>query len=218
MLIAIKDYAKGNILDVGGGEFYKTFLRMNIPFERYTICEQKDIDIAKDYTKIILKKGNAEKMEFQNGSFDTVLCIQMLEHTLKPLDVINEISRVLKKGGVSIFLVPQTSLPHDIPEHYYNFTTYFLNRVIEGAGLKIIRKEMLGGLFLTLASHLFHTPLYIFNNHFYRDKNITRGVLFFLFLPLKLILLPVLFIATILLSIGDIKEAANNILVIAIKE
>lgn len=219
MFKVINENASGDILDIGGGEFYKDFLKLKIPFKTYTIAEKRKISIPDHMREqIIFREIDNEKLEFPDNSFDTVLCIHMLEHTLNPESIISEIHRVLKKEGRAIILVPQTSIPHDIPEHYYNFTQYFIRKVLEKYGFKISKLEMLGGSFFTIASHLFHLPLYIFNHPLYRDKSITRGISFYLLLPLKLLLIPILFFIAILLSVADIKEVANNILLVAEKE
>jgi SAM-dependent methyltransferase len=215
---AIKKYARGDILDVGGGRFYTYIERLDLEYKSYTIIDRENLDEIKlTDSRVRFINQDAEKLTFGNNSFDTVFCIHMLEHTLKPLDVISEIKRVLREDGVAIFLIPQTSIPHDIPYHYYNFTKYFIERALGENGFEIEDTKMLGVAFQTIASHLFHLPLYIFNHRLYRDTTINRGLLFYLTFPIKLVLLPPLFVFAYTLSIGDIKEVANNILVIARK-
>ncbi|MGB9598990.1 MAG: class I SAM-dependent methyltransferase [Myxococcota bacterium] len=216
---AIRENTKGDILDIGGGEFYRNFLKIKITFNTYTIVDKREISILEDKReRVYFKKGDVEKLDFDNDSFDTIFCIHLLEHTLNPEAVISEMYRVLKRGGKAIILIPQTSVAHDIPEHYYNFTRYYIKEVLNKNGFKIEKIIMLGGAFFTIASHLFHLPLYIFNHHLYRDKEIKRTLLYYSLLPIKILLLPILFVIAILLSIGDIKEMANNILVVGRKE
>ncbi|MCX7944757.1 MAG: hypothetical protein N2746_09655 [Deltaproteobacteria bacterium] len=38
----IKQFSRGNILDIGGGDFYKTFLKLNVSFDSYTVIDKKD--------------------------------------------------------------------------------------------------------------------------------------------------------------------------------
>jgi len=54
--------------------------------------------------------GDAHKLEFESGTFDAVFCLEALEHVADPKKVLNEIKRVLKKGGYGVFLVPSDSL------------------------------------------------------------------------------------------------------------
>ncbi len=217
-LEAVRKYSGGDILDVGGGDFYKTFLGLGCDYKSYTIADKRRISLSENSGgKIRYQYTDAGNMDFQDDSFDTVLCIHMLEHTLKPLEVISEIRRVLRKDGVAIFLLPQTSVPHDIPKHYYNFTRYFIEEALNENQMKITEINMLGGAFQTMASHIFHLPLFLFGNRDYRDKRIRRGLLFYVTLPVRVLLIPPLFILSLILSFGDIKEVANNILVVVRK-
>ncbi len=45
----------------------------------------------------IIKKENVECLSFKNSSFDTVLCLEVLEHTNDPVKAIKELARVTKK-------------------------------------------------------------------------------------------------------------------------
>jgi 2-polyprenyl-6-hydroxyphenyl methylase/3-demethylubiquinone-9 3-methyltransferase len=47
--------------------------------------------------------ATGEKLPFANGSFDSVVCADVLEHVDSPPVVIAEISRVLKNGGVFLY-------------------------------------------------------------------------------------------------------------------
>jgi ubiquinone/menaquinone biosynthesis C-methylase UbiE len=48
---------------------------------------------------VSFKIGNAEKIPFDAGSLDLVISTLSLHHWKKPIDVMNEIARVLKPGG-----------------------------------------------------------------------------------------------------------------------
>jgi len=47
-----------------------------------------------------------DKLPFEDNSFDVVSLMAVLEHLEKPLDILREIHRVLKNGGVLIGTVP----------------------------------------------------------------------------------------------------------------
>lgn len=49
--------------------------------------------------------ANIERIPFADSSFDVVVCLDALDHCLKPRDVVKEFSRVLKKGGKGIVIV-----------------------------------------------------------------------------------------------------------------
>lgn len=101
---------KGRVLDVGchGGTFTLKIL------EKIGSDKIYGIDISPSAVKLISKKiphgvfkiGDATKLPFKKNYFDAVFCLEMLEHVDKPMDVINEIKRVLKKNGYLVTLVP----------------------------------------------------------------------------------------------------------------
>jgi 2-polyprenyl-6-hydroxyphenyl methylase/3-demethylubiquinone-9 3-methyltransferase len=51
-----------------------------------------------------------EKLPFGDGSFDAVVCSEVLEHVQDPAAVIAEVSRVLRPGGVFVFSLPNRTL------------------------------------------------------------------------------------------------------------
>ena len=53
---------------------------------------------------------DAHDLDFKSGSFDAVVALEVLEHVKNPGKVLEEIKRILKKGGYGIFLVPSDSL------------------------------------------------------------------------------------------------------------
>jgi len=53
--------------------------------------------------KIKYEKGTGENLPFQNSTFDVVFCCDVLEHVRDLPEVISEISRVLKNGGIFIY-------------------------------------------------------------------------------------------------------------------
>lgn len=49
--------------------------------------------------KFVFHLGDAAKLEFEDEMFDTIIMNDSMEHVSKPLDVLKECERVLKKGG-----------------------------------------------------------------------------------------------------------------------
>jgi ubiquinone/menaquinone biosynthesis C-methylase UbiE len=73
-------------------------------------------------------EGDIEAMPFSDGSFETVLCTEVLEHVPYPETALAEIRRVLRPGGLLIGSVPARALiwklrflsstcPHTEPFH-----------------------------------------------------------------------------------------------------
>ena len=47
-----------------------------------------------------------EKLPFNDGEFDAVICLEGIEHTMRPEALFSELARVLKKGGLLIISTP----------------------------------------------------------------------------------------------------------------
>jgi len=62
--------------------------------------------IAKRLPNQRIVEGDIEAMPFEDGSFATVICTEVLEHVPYPLTALGEIRRVLQPGGVLIGSVP----------------------------------------------------------------------------------------------------------------
>jgi SAM-dependent methyltransferase len=125
VLKAIKKYApkmKGNFLDVGAGKTpYKKFFK----FDKYTTLDNRKypgIDIAADITK---------PLPLKKDSFDSVVCIQVLEHVNKPQNVVDGIHKVLKKGGACLLTTHMAVPLHGEPYDYYRFTKYGLKDIFK---------------------------------------------------------------------------------------
>jgi SAM-dependent methyltransferase len=62
------------------------------------------------------------ELPFGDGSFDAVLCSQVLEHVPDPVLVVGEIYRVLKAGGIGFVSVPFAWEVHHYPQDWHRFT------------------------------------------------------------------------------------------------
>lgn len=94
------------ILDVGCGygEHKKAIKGKakiyGLDIDKYALTEQKRIVCA-----------NAKKIPFKRNNFETVICVDVIEHIDKDNEVIQEIRRVLKKNGKLIITVPNKNFP-----------------------------------------------------------------------------------------------------------
>ena len=217
MFTALKHYCKGDVLDVGGWDFFVTAKRKKINFKTWTTLDHqgKILDIQDD--NFLFIQGDGCDMPFRNNSFDTVLNIQVLEHVFQPIQMVNEISRVLRPDGYCIFLIPQTSTIHMAPYHYYNFTRFWIREAMEKAGLEIVEIKPLGGIWSSMASHFFYFFLQSSRFPGMSTKENKRNFLFYAFYPLMVIYAIVSIPVCLLFNLGDLTEEPNNHLVIVQK-
>ena len=68
--------------------------------------------------------------------YESVLLLNVLEHTPFPLKMLKEIYQILKIGGRLIISVPFICPKHDMPHDYWRFTNDGLKSICERAGFK----------------------------------------------------------------------------------
>jgi len=212
MFKEIKKYCRGDVLDVGGGEFYKTILKKKIIFNSYTVLEP---NIEDGYcNRIHFVKGDGCNMQFDK-KFDTILNIQVLEHVYEPNKMMSEMARLLKPGGYLIALISQTAATHNLPGHYYNFLKSWIEKVFKQNNLTIIKLKPLGGAWSTLASRMFFIiPQSLGVKDMAYAK---RNIIFYLLWPFTMLFICLVLPAMMIFSLSDLEEEPNNNLVVAKK-
>ena len=66
-----------------------------------------------------------------DGSYDVILCSEVIEHIPDPISAIKEMSRILKPGGVLLITAPLQSGLHQEPYHYYGgYTKYWYKKFL----------------------------------------------------------------------------------------
>ena len=74
--------------------------------------------VLKDYKNVELRVGQAEKLPFDDNMFDIVTCNLLLMWADKPQNVVNEMARVVKPGGIVLAsLEPDYGGKLHYPEH-----------------------------------------------------------------------------------------------------
>jgi len=95
---------------------------------------------------IDLVAAPGEKMPFDSGRFDTVACVNCLDHTQDPAAVLSEIARVMRPGGRLVFHVDLDSplrklhklvKPHVGVMHPHRLTYPWLRAQLTGVGLDV---------------------------------------------------------------------------------
>jgi SAM-dependent methyltransferase len=76
----------------------------------------------------------AESLPFDDGSFDCVLCTQVLEHSVDPQRVCAETNRILRSGGVALVSTHGVARYHPAPQDLWRWTHEGLRRLFETTG------------------------------------------------------------------------------------
>lgn len=220
---ALRKYCKGDVLDVGGSDFFLTAKSKRIPFASWTTVEPDPERmfalraLNEEALKLVVADGADMGEHFPDESFDTVLNVHVLEHVVDPVAMVRECHRVLRKDGYAVFLIPQTASIHHTPEVFYNFNRFWIHKVMPQCGFSIERYAALGGLWTTIASRMLFFFFQAVRVPDRTDPAIKRSVLFYLLFPFMVIYACLSIPLLMLLGLGDLEEEANNHLVVVRK-
>jgi SAM-dependent methyltransferase len=78
--------------------------------------------------------GSAELLPVDDGAFDLVLCIQVLEHVEEPAAVIRELHRVTRPGGRVLLSTHGVQVYHPSPGDHWRWTHTGLEKLFERNG------------------------------------------------------------------------------------
>jgi len=149
------------ILDAGAGELkYKKFCQhlnyVSQDFAQYDgkgngaglqmkNWDQSRLDIVSDITAI----------PEPDGSFDAIMCIEVLEHVPHPVNALEELARLLHPGGYLVVTAPFASLTHFAPYFYQTgYSRYFYQYWLERLGFEILDLQENGNFFEYLGQEL----------------------------------------------------------------
>lgn len=98
--------------------------------------------------------ASLEHLPVSNGSFDAVLCTQVLEHVGEPLAILRELHRVLRPAGELWLTVPLVWPLHEEPYDFFRYTRHGRRHLLVQAGFSPLEVEARNGAFTTLAQIL----------------------------------------------------------------
>jgi SAM-dependent methyltransferase len=153
--------ARGRLLDVGCGDKpYEAIFRPYVT--EYVGVEHRDtfgLTSASDHERAAGKQGpdviySGDRLPFPDGSFTTVLNVQVLEHTPRPAELVREMARVLADDGLLILMAPFQFRLHEEPHDYFRYSPHGLRELCGRAGLEIIHVEQQGSLWSLMGHKL----------------------------------------------------------------
>ncbi|MDL0131512.1 methyltransferase domain-containing protein [Halobacterium salinarum] len=103
-----------------------------------------DIGASLD-SSVTLVVGAGEMIPFQQGTFDVVISHNVLDHVLNPIEVLEEINRVLDSDGTFLFTVNVFKLPRVVRDalnpidkpHPHHFSPDEVRDLMRAAGFSI---------------------------------------------------------------------------------
>jgi SAM-dependent methyltransferase len=139
----LKEKGRPRILDVGCGTGAN--LEMLAPFGA-----AEGVDVSADALMFCrarglenVKQGEAERLPYEDNSFDLVTALDVVEHLDDDLAGLREMRRVLRPGSYALIFVPAFmflwGVQDDISHHRRRYTLPGLKRSLQEAGLTIER-------------------------------------------------------------------------------
>jgi len=136
----------GKLLDVGCGQMpYKELLTP----PSGNVSEYIGLDLAGDtkYSKQARPDlvWDGQAIPLPDNSVDCAMATEVLEHCLEPLEVMSEIHRVIRPGGVLFFTVPFLWPLHDAPHDFFRYTPFALESLLKKGGFTKLELHALAG-------------------------------------------------------------------------
>jgi SAM-dependent methyltransferase len=111
------------VLDVGCGP------KPYYPFFAERASDYVGVDVVENPAAEL--RGAVEDLPVEDGSFDVVLCTQVLEHCDDPRRAVAELRRVTAPGGRVLASTHGTQVYHPSPQDYWRWTHAGLRRLFE---------------------------------------------------------------------------------------
>lgn len=142
--------AQGKLLDLGCGN--KPYIDM---FRR-RVTNHIGCDVVQSSELRVDVLCSVTELPFKDGSYDTVLCTQVIEHVADHRALLREAFRVLRPGGVIIVSGPMYWPIHGEPNDFFRFTEYGFRFVLENAGFCRVEVLNNGGKWALCGQVLVH--------------------------------------------------------------
>jgi SAM-dependent methyltransferase len=156
LLKGVAPQARGRLLDVGCGE--KPYEHIFLPFVSEYVGVEHEATFAATAASLGARKPDVvydgARLPFEDRSFDTVLNVQVLEHTPHPGALVKEMARVLKDDGLLILSAPFQFRLHEQPHDYFRYSPHGLRTLCAEAGLEITQVLAQGSLWSVLGHKL----------------------------------------------------------------
>lgn len=148
LLDDFEKYRKTNkILDVGAGCGFLLEIALKRGWEVYGTELTEDAVHHCSEKGISMRKGNLKDAAFDEGMFDVITSIEVIEHINNPTELVPEMNRILRKGGKTYLTTPNFNAvlryrlksKYDVisfPLHLCYYTPKTLRKIFENNGFE----------------------------------------------------------------------------------
>ncbi|MCK5027390.1 MAG: class I SAM-dependent methyltransferase [Candidatus Pacebacteria bacterium] len=118
-----------HVVDIGVGKApYKKLIKHDV----YTGV---DIEDRGGVENVLIEDLN-EGLSLPDNIADLIIITEVLEHIKQPQKAVNELYRVLKKGGECVITVPFVWEMHEVPNDFFRYTYFGIEHLLKEAGFK----------------------------------------------------------------------------------
>jgi SAM-dependent methyltransferase len=190
--------AGARVLDVGAGPCKYRHLFAHCRYESQDFSQYEGSQQGAFTDRGIWRYGtidhvsDATNIPVETGSFDAVLCTEVLEHVPDPVAVVRELARVLRLGGRLMLTAPLGSGLHQEPFHFYGgYTPHWYARFLKEEGFTDVSVEPNGGFFKHYGQESQRFSAMLDPRRFRGGQPLT-AIFWFLTIPWFRVLLPIL--------------------------
>lgn len=183
------------ILNLGSGTY-----RIHPEIINVDLFAFKEVDVVSDICDT----------PFKDSSVDGIICEDVMEHVARAPELLKEMSRILKPGGIAIIKTPFVYPYHSSPNDFFRWTDEGLRHILKENNFSVKKTGITGGPMCTLQAVLMHIFAIIFSFG-------SRSVYFVLVMFFMVLFSPLKLLDPLIMSSPFAMDIASHIFVIAEK-
>lgn len=140
-IVGAQNNRQPKILDVGCGTGANLEMLAQFGEAQGVDVSTEALDFCQTRGLLNVRQGEAERLPYEDKSFDLVTGLDVVEHLDNDVAGLQEMRRVLRPGGRALLFVPAFmflwGVQDDISNHRRRYTIASLRRVVAQAGLEV---------------------------------------------------------------------------------
>lgn len=84
---------------------------------------------------------DGKRIPFEDGFFDSVFSSEVFEHVFNLSEILTDVNRVLKSGGMMLITLPFVWEEHERPYDFARYTSFGIKHLLEEHGFEVVRLE-----------------------------------------------------------------------------
>jgi len=137
----------GKLLDFGCGR--KPYKNLFTNIEEYIGLDMKHTGHDHSLSEVdVFYDG--KKIPFEDESFDSIFSGEVFEHIFNLDEILEELHRVLKKGGKMLITIPFMWGEHEQPYDYARYTSFAIRHILEKKGFQVLSLQKTGRAYETI--------------------------------------------------------------------